>query len=576
LRTAVDAILTVDEHGVIETANPAVERLFGYAQAELVGRNVSMLMPSPDRETHNDYIQRYVETGEARVIGIGREVTGRRKDGSLFPLHLSVSEMRIGERQMFTGILSDLSEVKTAEEAARKQRGAPAVHPRHDSGWHVGLAYRKRNSPLVRHLEDIHGLTPGAFAGTFEAFQEDIYPEDREHVTEAIENALGGVVPDYSVEYRIVRPDGAIRWLAARGRVLHDVTGQTTGLTGLCMDVTERRLAESVLQASELKFRTLTSLAPVGIFVSDMQGHCVMVNERWQHLAGISQQQALGTGWVAALHPDDRERVIEEWHGAVRQGSEFLSEYRFHKADGSVTWVRGAAKPLVGTDGRVEGYIRTSTDITDLKQTGELKDQFLSLVSHELMTPIATVLGNGLLLLKRGDSLTDDDKRRALADVVSESQRLQRIVENLLFLTRMEAHQEIEFEPLILGLVATEAAEAFAHRNPDRRISLEIEDGVPFALGQTTLVALVLENLISNADKYSQPDAPIEVFVRQNERGEPEICVRDYGIGIEEAELENLFMPFYRSQKAKNRAKGMGLGLAVSKRVVAAQGGSIC
>ena len=108
--SAVDGIIVIDSQGRIETFNPAAERLFGYREAEVTGRNVTMLMPSPYREEHDAYLSRYLETGHAKIIGIGREVTGLRRDGTAFPLHLSVGEMRVGEERKFTGIVHDLTE----------------------------------------------------------------------------------------------------------------------------------------------------------------------------------------------------------------------------------------------------------------------------------------------------------------------------------------------------------------------------------------------------------------------------------------------------------------------------------
>jgi len=114
--TAVDAIVTIDELGMIERFNPAAERLFGYAEAEVVRKNVSMLMPSPFRERHDGYLENYKRTGERKIIGIGREVIGLRKNGSVFPMDLSVAEMRLGDRRMFTGVVRDISERRQAEE----------------------------------------------------------------------------------------------------------------------------------------------------------------------------------------------------------------------------------------------------------------------------------------------------------------------------------------------------------------------------------------------------------------------------------------------------------------------------
>ena len=113
--TAVDAIITIDERGVIDSVNPATERLFGYGRDELLGRNVKVLMPAPYQGEHDAYVARYVRTGEARIIGVGREVVGLRRDGSTFPLDLSVSEFSVGGRRMFTGIIHDITNRRRLE-----------------------------------------------------------------------------------------------------------------------------------------------------------------------------------------------------------------------------------------------------------------------------------------------------------------------------------------------------------------------------------------------------------------------------------------------------------------------------
>ena len=112
-QTAPDAIVIIDESGIIDTVNPAAERLFGYASDELVGQNVKMLMPSPHREAHDAHLARYRETGEKRVIGIGRVVVGRRKDGTTFPVRLAIGEIELEQGRLFTGFLHDMTERET-------------------------------------------------------------------------------------------------------------------------------------------------------------------------------------------------------------------------------------------------------------------------------------------------------------------------------------------------------------------------------------------------------------------------------------------------------------------------------
>jgi two-component system CheB/CheR fusion protein len=115
LETAVEGIITIDERGLIESVNAAAEGIFDYQASEIIGKNVSVLMPSPYRSEHDSYLANYLRTGHAKIIGIGREVVGRRKDGSCFPMDLSVSEVRLAERRLFTGFVRDISERKRLE-----------------------------------------------------------------------------------------------------------------------------------------------------------------------------------------------------------------------------------------------------------------------------------------------------------------------------------------------------------------------------------------------------------------------------------------------------------------------------
>ncbi|MGY4386115.1 two-component system sensor kinase FixL [Pedobacter sp. UYP24] len=120
IESAIDGIITIDDCGLIESLNPAAQKLFGYSIEEVIGKNISMLMPEPDRSGHDGYIARYKHTGEKRIIGTGREVRGLRKDGSTFPFRLAVNEVKYNERNIYTGFIHDLSKEKEAEQRLRE------------------------------------------------------------------------------------------------------------------------------------------------------------------------------------------------------------------------------------------------------------------------------------------------------------------------------------------------------------------------------------------------------------------------------------------------------------------------
>jgi len=222
-----------------------------------------------------------------------------------------------------------------------------------------------------------------------------------------------------------------------------------------------------------------------------------------------------------------------------------------------------------------EQYSQADAHSQALERAIVAKDEFLGLVSHELRTPIATIIGNGLLLQKRSAVLGPEDREQALADIVSESQRLQHIIENLLMLTRTDHPVKPQLEPVSLAHRVEEIVEVFQRRTPTRDIKVDMASDTPIVMAESAFLTEVLENLLSNADKYSRKGAPIEVSVNKTSCNCAGVRVRDYGDGISQHELDKVFEPFYRSPQSMNKARGLGLGLAVCKRVVEAMGGSI-
>ncbi len=210
----------------------------------------------------------------------------------------------------------------------------------------------------------------------------------------------------------------------------------------------------------------------------------------------------------------------------------------------------------------------------ELQAASAVKDEFLGLVSHELRTPITSVYGNARVLLQHGDLLDDEDRRDALADIERESDRLRRIIENLLILARFDRTHVLETEPVRVERLVEDVAERFRRSTPLRAVHVSAVGGLPLAEAQPTYLELVLNNLLTNADKYSPRDEPIEIDVT---RGHDAIEVRvlDRGVGVLPAELTELFSPFYRSNRTRELAGGMGIGLAVCKRIIEAQGSRI-
>jgi len=169
-------------------------------------------------------------------------------------------------------------------------------------------------------------------------------------------------------ENSITTRDGRVRLIAWSSTILRNGDGSVFGAASIGQDITERRTAEANLRASEQRFRTLSQHAPVGIFQTDAVGGCTYVNERWSQMTGMTAEDAAGSGWGAAIHPDDLERVSAGWRAAREAGEQFSGEFRFQRPDGSVVWAHAIGVPMRDWDGAVTGYIGTCADITERRQ----------------------------------------------------------------------------------------------------------------------------------------------------------------------------------------------------------------
>lgn len=348
-------------------------------------------------------------------------------------------------------------------------------------------------------------------------------------------------------------------------------------------------------------YQRLAELSPVGIFGTDGEGRCYYVNERWCGIAGLQRAEAQGWGWASALHAEDRPRVLAAWSGAVRAKAPFREEYRFVRPDGKTTWVLGQGTPQQ----EATGYIATITDITEhkraeeefrtAKEAAELatdsRNEFMAMVSHELKTPINSVIGYTELLLDGVEGPLTDEQGKCLVRVQKSATHLLRLVDDILDLSKMVADRrairplEVHAVSFRLGECLEDTLQAFIPRIEAKALSLNglVTPGVPDDLiGDPDRLRQVLTNLIDNAVKFTER-GKIEVSVaKETPRIESagraclHFVVRDTGIGIPATKQAAIFKPFVQADSSNTRKyQGIGLGLAICLELVERMEGRI-
>lgn len=346
----------------------------------------------------------------------------------------------------------------------------------------------------------------------------------------------------------------------------------------------ERALAGAEQARAELD--AVLRITPVGIVFVDREVRFTRVNDAAAEINGLPAEEHIGRAFEDVL-PDLAsqrelfERVMER--GIAINDVEVAGSTP--AAPGVARYWLASYYPVPGPDGSIVGAGVVFREITemkraalererlleDLRTANATKDEFLGLVSHELRTPITTILGNAQVLRTRAQQLDAGARDTALHDIEREAQRLHGIIENLLVLARLDKGQGLPVEPVFVRRVLRECIEEFTRRT-HRGVELEVPEEYAFVMADAVYIRQVVENLLSNAHKYSPGDEHI-VMRMSREDDEVRVRVLDHGAGFTTEDAAMLFEPFFRSSRTAREVSGVGIGLAVCNRIIEALGG---
>jgi PAS domain S-box-containing protein len=366
------------------------------------------------------------------------------------------------------------------------------------------------------------------------------------------------------------------------------VAGQLVQLFGGLHGTARRRRTA----ADEQPYRDFLEALGVAVYTTDADGRITFFNEAAAAFWG--RRPELGEEWCGswrlfwsdgtAMRHDECPMAIAVRENRPVRGYEAIAE----RPDGRRVFFVPYPTPLRDHAGRLIGAVNVLVDVTERRKAEDalrasadalhvsnaVKDEFLGLISHELRTPVTTIFGNATLLRERGDQLDETQRTSMIVDIAEDSDRLLAIVENLLLLTKLASGSAVDLEPQVLAHVVRESVGSFQRRHDGRTITLSIEPRHLIVETDRTYLGLLIENLLSNAAKYSPASSEIEIQVHC-EDDEARVVVLDRGIGIGDIDPERLFIAFYRTDEAKRYTSGIGVGLAVCRRMLEVQGGRI-
>jgi len=483
-------------------------------------------------------------------------------------------------------------------------------------------------------LERLHGLEPGTFGGTLDAFLADIHPDDRDRVMARIEGAVTSR-HDYRVQYRIVRPDGCLRWLESRGQLFSDQQGTPTWMAGVCTDVTDRKRSEDTLRLLAEASKVLGSSLDSATTLESIAGLVVPRLADWCVIDLVTEDGGLRR--LVTTHADpDKERRAREFAErfppspeeptgparVVRTGeAELLPEVHDRDLEAAANdsehlellrelGLRSALTVPLETRGRVLGALtlasagskrrygagdlplareiaqRAALAVDNARLYGEMqealasRERLLAVVSHDLREPLNTVALSLRIIEETGCPETPRG-RRAFATARRAGEQAERLIDDLLDASQIEAGRlSVSRHTLDPQKLVREATEPFADEAEGNGIALETElpEDLPPISGDRYRLIQVFSNLLRNALKVTQAGGRIVVSgelapVSEEEPAAVRFTVRDTGPGIRPEHMPDLFETFWQGERARRGSAGLGLGIA--RGIVEAHGGQI-
>lgn len=584
---SVDALITIDEQGLIESFNKAAERIFDYTETEVKGQPFQILLPEPYASEYVGHLQYYARTGET-ISGKNRELTGRCKNGSTFPMEVAVNIVQLDEQIMFVAIARDISERLAAQAELKELKNTldqtlDGVYLFDADTLRFFYVNRSACDEIGYSDNELRKMTPV-----------DIKPEFDEPRFRAVLTPLqNGIISSHRFETVHRHKDGhdipveiSLQYIARENRAGHYVA--------IVRNITERKQTEHELELRQQRLDFLMTTSPACIYTCRAGGDyaATFISDNVRTSFGYEPSMFLDDPkfWASNIHPDDVDRVFNDV--AQHQGGResYNHQYRFRLSDGSYCWVfdelqtifddEGQPTEIVGSWMRIDDLKRAEQELVTARDAAEkanhAKSDFLSRMSHELRTPLNAIVGfSQLLELKELDIM----ERESVDHILKAGRHLTELINEVLDIARIESgRQHLSLEPVnvlsvledVCGLMRPLAA----------RRSIQLKSATPEECNAHVLADLqrlkqVLLNLMSNAVKYNHDGGTVTLFCTEIREGIIRISVSDSGPGIAEENRERVFEAFERLNADESGIEGSGVGLALSKALIETMGGAL-
>lgn len=606
IKTINEGVVVTDSSGVIRVVNPALEKMFGYREEELIGEKIEILIPPELRKVHVQHRESIKDEARSRAMGADLDLQARKKDGSTFYVEVSLNPFVDERGKWMLALVSDISIRKKAEQQLQISASFLKEAEKLANVAHYEINTETGAMTWSDHFYRLLQVDRNEIAQpTAEIAMSFVHPDDKENVLEAYRKSVTLNEP-YEMNFRVIRKDGEVRNLNNTVVVHEDRKRKMNTLFGVIHDVTEqRRVEESLrelnadleervaqrtrqLEQNQFLYKMIARNFPTGnISVFDENLNYIFVEGKELFKRGITSEMLIGTSFLDRVDPavrDDIEQKLREVQKGRNLDFELSSKNRTY-------FVNAVGMPM--DDSGVMHILMVTRNITAQKQAeidikralekeqmlNELKSRFVSMASHEFRTPLTSILNSVSLISKYIEKSGIDDEtaekqRRHLDRIKKSTKHLTSILNDFLSIDKLE-HGKIEIVHSQFDITEF-ANDVIQDMDGLRRKDQQIEyrhAGERIATLDRQMLMNIFNNLLSNAVKYSKDDGVVLMETRI-ENATLTARFKDQGIGIPKEDQNNLFDRFFRAKNVSD-IQGTGLGLNIVKNYVEFAGGSI-
>jgi PAS domain S-box-containing protein len=588
LDAAPDATVIVNEKGIVQMVNLQTEILFDYSRDELIGKPVELLVPEELAKGHSEHITKFVKEPRARSMDTGLLLEASKKDGTKFPVEISLSPLQTEEGLLISASLRDIT--KQRETADKFRKVEEEYHRMIDEVEDYAIILLDNDGRVKswnKGAEKIKGYQAEEIMGKhFRVFytkedQELGLPEKL--IEDAIQNGKA------THEGWRVRKDGTNFWGVIIITALHDDDKKIVGFTKVTRDLTVRKRADEQIQKQKQDIQDIIDSMSTLCAKVSTSGKIILVNKIALEATGLTMEELLKINFVEGkwwtYDPEVHSRVQTAFEKACLGIISNYDENIF--VFGHVRTMNFSLIPILNSDAQVDYIVAEARDITSLKLTeATLREQTLQLeavnkeleaftysVSHDLRAPLRGIIGFTTILEEEYSNKLDDEAKRITAVIKNNTLKMGNLVDDLLVFSRM-GRQDIVKTSINTWLMIHEVIEELSPKNDERIIEWVIQS-LPWINADINTIRQVWVNLISNAIKYSgnNKHPRIEIGAFRHE-GQTAFFIKDNGVGFDEKYKDKLFKVFQRLHGTEE-FEGTGIGLALVEKIVSKHGGKV-